>query len=77
VDGVRRLLLAEPGVTGVPRLEVLIVGPRTWLITGEVAIDGSWPNKDVTRLVGDLRGRLRTEPGVAEAYLTPVADGRG
>jgi cation diffusion facilitator family transporter len=74
VDGVRRLLQAEPGVTGVPRLEVLIVGPRTWLITGDIAVDASRPGLDVTRLVNELRGRLRTEPGVAEAYLTPVSE---
>jgi hypothetical protein len=29
----------------------------------------------VTQLVNELRGRLRTEPGVAEAYLTPVPAG--
>ncbi len=71
VDGVRRLLQAVPGVAGVPRLEVLIVGPRTWLVTGDVAVDAAHPG-DVTSLVDDLRHRLRTEPGVAEAYLSPV-----
>jgi cation diffusion facilitator family transporter len=72
VDGVRRLLQADAGVAGVPRLEVLIVGPRTWLVTGDVAVDGAVPDLDVTRLVNELRGRLRGEPGVAEVYLTPV-----
>jgi cation diffusion facilitator family transporter len=72
VDGVRQLLQAAPGVSAVPRLEVLIVGPRMWLITGDVAVDPAHPGVDVTRLVNDLRGRLRSEPGVAEAYLTPV-----
>jgi hypothetical protein len=51
---------------------VLIVGPRTWLVTGDVAVDGAVPDLDVTRLVNELRGRLRGEPGVAEVYLTPV-----
>jgi cation diffusion facilitator family transporter len=72
VDGVRRVLQADPGVAGVPRLEVLIVGPRTWLVTGDVSVDGSVPGGDVTRLVNELRARLRGEPGVAEVYLTPV-----
>jgi divalent metal cation (Fe/Co/Zn/Cd) transporter len=72
VDGVRRLLSGEPGVSGVPRLEVLIVGPRTWLVTGDVAVDPDGPGSDVTRLVEGLRQRLRSEPGVAEVYLTPV-----
>jgi len=73
VDGVRRLLLAEPGVTGVPRLEVLVVGPRSWLITGEVAIPAD--SADGTRLVDALRHRLRGEPGVVQVYLTPVTEG--
>ncbi len=72
VDAVRRLLVDEPGVTAVPRLEVLLVGPRTWLITGDVAVDGAVPDGDVTRLVNALRDRLRTEPGVAQVYLSPV-----
>jgi cation diffusion facilitator family transporter len=72
VDGVRRLLQAAPGVSAVPRLEVLIVGPRMWLITGDVAIDPAHSGWEVTRLVNELRGRLRSEPGVAEAYLSPV-----
>jgi cation diffusion facilitator family transporter len=72
VDGVRRVLQADPGVAGVPRLEVLIVGPRTWLVTGDVSVDGSVPGGDVTRLVNELRARLRGEPGVAEVFLTPV-----
>jgi cation diffusion facilitator family transporter len=72
VDGVRRVLQADPGVAGVPRLEVLIVGPRTWLVTGDVSVDGSVPGGDVTRLVNELRARLRGEPGVAEVCLTPV-----
>jgi len=72
VDGVRQLMETEPGVAGIPRLAVLIVGPRTWLVTADVAVDGTVPDGDVTRLVNRLRGRLRTEPGITEAYLTPV-----
>jgi divalent metal cation (Fe/Co/Zn/Cd) transporter len=72
VDGVRRLMETEPGVAGIPRLAVLIVGPRTWLVTADVAVDGTVPGGDVTRLVNRLRGRLRSEPGITEAYLTPV-----
>ncbi len=72
VDGVRRLLAGEPGVSAIPRLEVLIVGPRTWLITGDVAVEPGGTGGDVTGLVERLRQRLRAEPGVAEVYLTPV-----
>src|SRR5439155_18716991 len=35
VNGVRAVLVAEPGVVDVPRLEVIVIGPRTWLITAE------------------------------------------
>jgi cation diffusion facilitator family transporter len=72
VDGVRAVLRDGPGVVGVPRLEVLVVGPRTWLITAEVALDGSLPGDAVTRRIGDLRARLAGEPGVAGVYLSPV-----
>jgi cation diffusion facilitator family transporter len=72
VDGVRGVLRDGPGVVGVPRLEVLVVGPRTWLITAEVALDGSLPADAVTRRIGDLRARLAGEPGVAGVYLSPV-----
>jgi cation diffusion facilitator family transporter len=72
VDGVRRLLSDGAGVVDVPKLEVLVIGPRTWLITAEVAVDGLLPGAAVTGLIGELRGRLRAEPGVAEVYLSPV-----
>jgi cation diffusion facilitator family transporter len=72
VDGVRQLLQAAPGVSAVPRLEVLIVGPRMWLITGDVAVDPAHPATDVTRGETAGRGRLRRPPGAAEAYLAPV-----
>jgi cation diffusion facilitator family transporter len=74
VDRVRRLLRDDPRVRGLPRFEVLIIGPRTWLVTAEVAIDNAASGKQVTRLIRELRQRVRTEPGVAEVYLTPVPD---
>ena len=48
------------------------MGPRTWLITAEVALDGSLPGEAVTRRIGELRARLAGEPGVAGVYLSPV-----
>jgi cation diffusion facilitator family transporter len=77
VDGVRALLRAGTGVVDVPRLEVIVVGPRTWLVTGEVAVDGALSGAAVTTVIGELRDRLRAEPGIAEVYLSPVADGEG
>jgi cation diffusion facilitator family transporter len=75
VNGVRQLLRAASGVVDIPRLEVIVVGPRTWLITAEVAVDGALSGDGVTALIGELRGRLRDEPGVAEVYLSPVPAG--
>jgi divalent metal cation (Fe/Co/Zn/Cd) transporter len=72
VDGVRAVPRDGPGVVGVPRLEVLVVGPRTWLITAEVALDGSLPGDAVTRRIGELRARLAGQSGVAGVYLSPV-----
>jgi cation diffusion facilitator family transporter len=76
VNGVRAVLCAEPGVVDVPKLEVLVIGPRTWLITAEVTVGRSVPAEAVMGLIGDLRTRLRAEPGVAEVYLSPVATAR-
>lgn len=68
VAAIRERLARADGVRSVPRLEVLVIGPRTLLVTGEVVVDGS----DVSVLVARLRDQLRSEPGIAEVYLTPV-----
>jgi cation diffusion facilitator family transporter len=68
VAAIRERLDGADGVRSVPRLEVLVIGPRTLLVTGEVVVDGD----DVSVLVAGLRDQLRSEPGIAEVYLTPV-----
>src|SRR6266540_2815621 len=73
VSTIRKLLEAAPGVSVVPRLEVLVIGPRTVLVTAEVGLNDSVTGEQVTRLVAELRDRLRGQAGVAEVYLTPVA----
>jgi cation diffusion facilitator family transporter len=79
VAAIRRRLESAPGVQTVPRLEVLVIGPRTLLVTAEIGVlageqGGSEGNgaEGVTELVARLRDQLRSEPGVAEVYLTPV-----
>jgi cation diffusion facilitator family transporter len=74
VAGIRRRLESSPGVREVPRLDVVVIGPRTLLVTGEIGVaegaeDGAG---GVTGLMAGLRDQLRTQPGVAEVYLTPV-----
>lgn len=77
VAAIRRTLESAPGVRTVPRLEVLVIGPRTLLVTAEVGIgepaggEGGG-TEGVTELVARLRDQLRSQPGVAEVYLTPV-----
>jgi divalent metal cation (Fe/Co/Zn/Cd) transporter len=68
VAAIRERLAGADGVRSVPRLEVLVIGPRTLLVTGEVVVDGD----DVSVRVARLRDQLRSEPGIAEVYLTPV-----
>jgi hypothetical protein len=68
VAAIRRRLDGADGVRAVPRLDVLVIGPRTLLVTGEVVVDGD----DVSVVVAGLRDLLRSEPGIAEVYLTPV-----
>jgi cation diffusion facilitator family transporter len=68
VATIRERLAHADGVRSVPRLEVLVIGPRTLLVTGEVVVDGS----DVSVLLARLRDQLRSEPGIAEVYLMPV-----
>jgi cation diffusion facilitator family transporter len=79
VAAIRQRLESAPGVNAVPRLEVLVIGPRTLLVTGEVGVaeeDGADPRHDgaerLTALLASLRDQLRSQPGVAEVYLTPV-----
>jgi hypothetical protein len=55
----------------VPRLEVRVIGPRTVLVTAEVGLSDSVTGDQVTRLVAELRDRLRKQAGVAEVHLTP------
>jgi cation diffusion facilitator family transporter len=80
VAAIRQRLESTPGVRAVPRLEVLVIGPRTMLVTGEIGVaerdgaDGPGDGAErVTALLAGLRDQLRSQPGIAEVYLTPVA----
>jgi len=77
VAAIRQRLESTPGVRTVPRLEVLVIGPNTLLVTGEVGVGepvgaGADGDEEVTTLLAHLRDQLRSRPGVAEVYLTPV-----
>jgi cation diffusion facilitator family transporter len=69
----RERLRAVPGISDVPRLEAVYLGPAEVLVTAEVAVE---PGQDGDALVAVLE-RTRREimhdvPAVAGLYLTPV-----
>ncbi|HEY1487780.1 MAG TPA: cation diffusion facilitator family transporter [Micromonosporaceae bacterium] len=72
-DGFRQVFADKPEVERVARLDVVVVGPRMWLITADVVLGAAVGDDAVIEIVGDLRRSLRRDPGVVSVYLTPVS----
>ncbi len=72
VGGVRRALESAPEVESVPRLEVVIIGPRAALVTAEVRLADEPSGERVSQVLAGLRDLVRDQPLIAEVYLTPV-----
>jgi cation diffusion facilitator family transporter len=72
VDDFRQVMLAAPHLDRIDRLVVLVVGPRTWLITADVVIAETLSTGQALDALNDVRSRLRENPGVTHVYLTPV-----
>jgi cation diffusion facilitator family transporter len=72
VAGVRQTIESSPEVESVVRLEVMVIGPRAALVTGEVRLAGEPSGERVAQVLAGLRDLLRDQPLVAEVYLTPV-----
>jgi cation diffusion facilitator family transporter len=72
VAAVRDALESAPEVLRVPRLEVLVIGPRAALVTGEVQLADEPSGERVAEVMAGLRDLLRGQPLIAEVYLTPV-----
>jgi cation diffusion facilitator family transporter len=73
IGAVREALESAPEVESVPRLEVVVIGPRMALVTGEVRLSGQPSGERVAQVLAGLRDQLRAQRGIVEVYLTPVA----
>jgi divalent metal cation (Fe/Co/Zn/Cd) transporter len=65
-------LESAPEVESVPRLEVMVIGPRAALVTAEVRLHDEPSGERVAEVLAVLRERVRDLPLIAEVYLTPV-----
>lgn len=72
-DVFRQIFLDRPDVVRVDRLDVVVVGPRMWLITADVALVATLRATEVIGTLDDLRLRLHEDPGVVRVYLTPIS----
>jgi cation diffusion facilitator family transporter len=72
VGAVRGALESAPEVESVPRLEVMIIGPRAALVTAEVRLADEPSGERVAQVLAGLRDLVREQPLIAEVYLTPV-----
>ena len=68
----RQVILGTDGIERIDHLDVVVVGPLTWLITAEVAISESVSGDAVIATLEDGRARLQQNPGVIHVYLQPV-----
>jgi cation diffusion facilitator family transporter len=74
VESLRQRLLAQPGVTGVGRMEAVHLGPGSILAAAEVELRACFTATDVAETLADVRLRVKEEvPAVTRLYLTPVA----
>jgi cation diffusion facilitator family transporter len=74
VTALRERLLAQPGITGVGRLEAVHLGPQSVLAAAEVELRACFTASDVAETLADVRHAVRAEvPAITRLYLTPVA----
>lgn len=71
-DGFRRVITDTRNLERVARLDVLVVGPRMWLITADVVLADTLSSAEAFDTLRDIRTRLADDPGVTRVYLTPV-----
>jgi cation diffusion facilitator family transporter len=74
VAALRERLLAQPGVTGVGRMEAVHLGPESIMAAAEVELRACFTAGDVATTLAEVRGTLTAEvPAITRLYLTPVA----
>jgi cation diffusion facilitator family transporter len=71
-DGFRRVITDTVNLEQIARLDVLVVGPRMWLITADVVLADTLSAAEAFDTLHDIRTRLADDPGVTRVYLTPV-----
>jgi cation diffusion facilitator family transporter len=77
LQSMQALVAAEPGVSGVPDLFAIVIGPATFIINGDVTFAGDLSVPEVEGVIEHATAALRSRwPEVAYVYLTPVASAR-
>lgn len=71
-DGFRQVIIETPDLERIARLDVLVVGPRMWLITADVVLAEALTAVEAFDRLRGIRARLAKDPGVMRVYLTPV-----
>jgi cation diffusion facilitator family transporter len=74
VAALRERLLAQPGVTGVGRMEAVHLGPNSILAAAEVELRSCFTATDVAETLAEVRSAISADvPAITRLYLTPVA----
>ncbi len=71
-EALRQVFVDNADVQQVPRLDVVVVGPRMYLITADVVLTGALSGDGVISALDGLRTQLRKDPSVTQVFLTPV-----
>ena len=75
LERMRSVIAAQPGVTDVPDLFAVVVGPRTLIVDGDVTFEDELSVPQVESLIDRAAAELRSHwPQVRYVYLTPVAE---
>jgi cation diffusion facilitator family transporter len=77
IEAMRKVVLAHPGVVGVPELLGIVVGPSTFVVEGDVAFDAAVTVPELEAALLSLEAELMsTWSEVCYVFLTPVAPRR-
>ena len=73
LDRLRGRLASQPGVTAVPRLEAVYLGPGDVLAAAEVRLDDEMSATEVADTLARARESVQGDvPAITRLYLTPV-----
>src|ERR1700677_5061225 len=70
----RKVIAQQPGISDVPDLFAVVVGPLSLVVDGDITFDHGLDVADVERAIADAASELRKRwPMIQYIYLTPVA----